>query len=284
MDYRSVKTAAIVGAGVAGLATAKTLKAIGVKCTVFERNDRVGGVWTDGYLGYGVQVQKELYEFPDFPLPKETPQFTPGPDLQRYLEDYVHHFGLVDLIKLSTRVTCIEEDEKAGWRVLFEDSDGKGAAAYDLVVICVGLYSNIPFIPEIEGRDRYAGEVLHIGDLKSADQLKDRDVAVIGYVKKRHRRRFTGPTAWALIAFDRPQAALASAAQACRYSAIQVGFVESDDGHRDTPLQVTQPPGERHAWSGPASRLALLAGCRAIADGPVRTVVYVRDTCEPGAG
>src|SRR5215813_7937379 len=79
MAGREVERVGIIGAGVAGLATAKTLLADGLACTIFERGDRLGGVWADGYSNFGVQVQKELYEFPDWPLPADTPNFTPGP-------------------------------------------------------------------------------------------------------------------------------------------------------------------------------------------------------------
>ena len=62
----NVRRVGIIGAGVAGLATAKTLLADGIDCVVFERGERLGGVWADGYSNFGVQIQKELYEFPDW--------------------------------------------------------------------------------------------------------------------------------------------------------------------------------------------------------------------------
>jgi cation diffusion facilitator CzcD-associated flavoprotein CzcO len=65
MDMNDVKRVGIIGAGVAGLATAKILTAQGLDCTVFEKADRLGGVWADGYSNFGVQAQKELYQFPD---------------------------------------------------------------------------------------------------------------------------------------------------------------------------------------------------------------------------
>ena len=100
MELKSVKHVAIIGAGVAGLATAKALQAEGLDCTVFECAERLGGVWADGYSNFGVQVQKELYQFPDWPLPKGTPNFTPGPIFQRYLEDYADHFQIRSQIAL----------------------------------------------------------------------------------------------------------------------------------------------------------------------------------------
>ena len=101
MDYTTVKTACIIGAGVAGLASARILKEIGIDCSVFERNNKLGGVWTDGYLDYGVQVPKELYEFPDYPLPAGTPSFTPGPVFQEYLEEFARDFGIFDDIQFE---------------------------------------------------------------------------------------------------------------------------------------------------------------------------------------
>ena len=47
-DYTRVKTAAIIGAGVAGLATARVLMAEGIACTVYERSDKLGGGWSAG--------------------------------------------------------------------------------------------------------------------------------------------------------------------------------------------------------------------------------------------
>src|SRR5262249_5870000 len=78
-DLSSIRRVAIIGAGASGLATARILLAQGLDCTLFERRPTLGGVWADGYLNFGVQVQRELYEFPDWPLPADAANFTPGP-------------------------------------------------------------------------------------------------------------------------------------------------------------------------------------------------------------
>ena len=119
MEFRNVERVAIIGAGVAGLATAKTLLASGISCTIFERAERLGGVWADGYSNFGVQVQKELYEFPDWPLPDDTPNFTPGPIFQKYLEAYVDRFGVRPCLRLSAKVVGLR---RRGVRGL----DGRG--------------------------------------------------------------------------------------------------------------------------------------------------------------
>ena len=176
---------AIIGAGVAGLATARQLIGEGFDCTLFERNTVLGGVWSDGYLNFGAQVQRELYEFPDWPLPDDTPNFTPGPIIQKYLQDYADHFDISSKIRFDTKVTNLTnaDSPQTGWSVTSEDADGIHQKVYDLVVICIGLYSNLPYIPDFPDRDKFQGEVMHNSRMKSSDQLEGKRVGVIGYGK-----------------------------------------------------------------------------------------------------
>ena len=185
MDPTEVKSVGIVGAGVAGLVTAKTLLAQGLICTLFERESTLGGVWADGYSNFGVQVQKELYEFPDWPLPEGTPNFTPGPVMQKYLEDYANHFGVTEHIRFNTCVDKLEPRNGADhtWSVYFSDASGAHAAAFDLVVVCIGLYSNVPNLPAFPGQAAFEGEILHISGVKSRAPLEGKRVAVLGFGK-----------------------------------------------------------------------------------------------------
>ena len=186
MDLRGIKTVGIIGAGVSGLVAAKTLMADGLECTLFERNATLGGVWSDGYINFGVQVQKELYEYPDWPLPDDTADFTPGPDFQRYMVGYADHFGVTPHIRLGCVVEAVRprDDGQTGWTLLVRDGSGERQRHdFDLVVVCVGLYSNLPYRPEIPGLDGFGGEVLHVSQLKSTAPLQGKRVAVLGFGK-----------------------------------------------------------------------------------------------------
>ena len=44
----------------AGLQTARALRAKGFEVTVFESAPNVGGVWRENYLNFGIQVPKEV--------------------------------------------------------------------------------------------------------------------------------------------------------------------------------------------------------------------------------
>ncbi len=185
MDLTHINTVGIIGAGVAGLCTARVLMSQGLSCTLFERNAILGGVWADGYSNFGVQVQKELYEFPDWPLPKETPSFTPGPTIRHYLADYTDHFGITPHIRFNATAAQLKahSDANPGWTVLYRDGTTQHEADFDMIVVCIGLYSNVPNMPTFPGQDRFAGEIMHISRLKSREQLKDKRVAVLGLGK-----------------------------------------------------------------------------------------------------
>lgn len=177
-----IRKAAIIGAGVSGLATAKCLKQKGIQCAIYDRNPILGGVWADGYHGFGVQIQKDLYEFPDFPLPQDVPDFTPGPQFQQYMEDYCDHYDLRDCLNLGARVTslCPSADD---WLIEVEQNGETETVRADLVVVATGLYSETPHIPEVAGREHFEGEVLHNSEVKDIEMLRGRRVAVVGYGK-----------------------------------------------------------------------------------------------------
>ena len=89
---------AIIGAGVAGLTTAKALLQAGHDVVVFEKAPDVGGVWsrTRRYPGVTTQSPAAQYSFSDFPMPKGFPEWPTGEQVQQYLASYAEHFGLED--------------------------------------------------------------------------------------------------------------------------------------------------------------------------------------------
>lgn len=185
MEFNQVKTVAIIGAGVAGLSAARSMIALGLDCKIFERNPVLGGVWSDGYLNFGAQVQRELYEFPDWPLPEGTPDFTPGPIIEKYLAEFSDHFGITPHIEFNTKVTNIAEGKspKTGWIIESTCNNKEKTETFDLVVVCIGLYSNVPNIVEFPDKKIFSGSVIHNSKLKSIEQLKGKRVAVVGFGK-----------------------------------------------------------------------------------------------------
>jgi cation diffusion facilitator CzcD-associated flavoprotein CzcO len=185
MDMSTVKKVGVIGAGVAGLTASRTLLDQGIECMIFERNDIVGGVWAGGYYGFGAQVQKELYEYPEWPLPPGARHFTPGPEIQRYLTDYADHFGITPHIHFNSTVTGVNENplQEGGWTLRYEDETGSHENHFDLIVCSIGLYSNVPNMPSFPDQDKFAGEIIHNSAFKSPDQLRNKKVVVLGFGK-----------------------------------------------------------------------------------------------------
>ena len=118
---------AIIGAGVAGLATAKVLRQAGHEVVVFDRTPDVGGVWsrTRRYPGLTTQSPKAQYSLSDFPMPKSYPEWPSGEQVQAYLAAYAARFGLDGTLRLNTEVVAARPAGD-GWIL---DTRDVGAAA-----------------------------------------------------------------------------------------------------------------------------------------------------------
>jgi dimethylaniline monooxygenase (N-oxide forming) len=171
----------IVGAGVAGLQTIRALKAKGFEVKAFEQDARVGGVWRENYVNFGVQVPKQLYEFPDFPSKLPWGTFPTGPQTQQYIEEYVDHFQLRDSVQTKTAVQGIDA---TGDKWVFTTSREGGPPtqeSFDYCVISTGMYSKAnAFVPELPGKDSFRGAVLHSTDLQDLGRAEGKRVIVVG--------------------------------------------------------------------------------------------------------
>ena len=174
---------AIVGAGFAGIASAKVLKQLGHDVTVYEKAPDVGGVWSQirRYPGLRTQNNKGTYCLSDLKMPSSYPEWPSGEQVQHYLEAYAEQFDLMPHVRLATEVTHAAPAAGGGW-----DVTAAGAVAhYDHLVLASGIFSR-PFIPPFEGIDALeeaGGQILPAGDLHSLDQVRGKHTIVVGYGK-----------------------------------------------------------------------------------------------------
>ncbi|MCS5631539.1 MAG: NAD(P)/FAD-dependent oxidoreductase [Pirellulaceae bacterium] len=182
---REIRKIAVVGAGVAGLAAARCLSGAGFDCVIFEKRDRVGGVWAEGYHSFGLQTPKSLYEIPDYPMPKTYPRFPPGEQIRAYLENYARDFGLIKKIRFNTSIQRLERHAQRNWCIVTcseENPEANQEEFFDFVVIATGLYST-PYMPEFPNRKDFGGNILHSSQYTSPDQVMDKKVTVVGFGK-----------------------------------------------------------------------------------------------------
>ena len=198
----------IIGAGVAGLTTAKVLAQAGHEVVVYDKAPDVGGVWsrTRRYPGLTTQSPKAQYSLSDFPMPRDYPEWPTGAQVQAYLAAYARRFGLDPALRLSTEVTAAGPAPDGGWAVTAASAAGHGAAAHsaanhsaadhsaadhsgtehvDAVVVANGIFCE-PAVPRYPGEDEFTaagGRVLAGTDLHDEEQTRGKRVLVVGYGK-----------------------------------------------------------------------------------------------------
>jgi len=173
---------AIIGAGVAGLVTAKVLLQAGHDVMVYDKAPDVGGVWsrTRRYPGLTTQSPKAQYSLSDFPMPKDFPEWPTGVQVQEYLAAYAAEFGVDRVLRLGTEVTSVQPSD--GYWVV---EAGGTTELFDRVVVANGVFCE-PAVPAFPGLDEFtaAGGKLCAGtEFHDAEGARDKHVLVVGYGK-----------------------------------------------------------------------------------------------------
>ncbi len=169
----------IIGAGFGGLAAAVELKRAGIESfTVLEQRDAVGGVWcANTYPGAACDVPSEIYSFSYALKPDWSRRFGWRHEIQQYLAGVVREFGLDAHLRLGAQVTSARWDEEAAvWRVGIKDA---GEECFDVLVSATGQLSR-PKIPDLPGRQQFAGVQFHSAEWDHNANLRGKRIAVVG--------------------------------------------------------------------------------------------------------
>lgn len=163
---------AIVGAGPAGLAVAACLTRAGVPFVILERSTAVGASWRRHYARLHLHTVKQLSALPYFPFAAEEPRYVSRDRVIAYLERYAAEFGLEPRFGETVRAVRRAPD---GWRV--ESTNLSLHARH--VIVASGLNAE-PVLPDIPGRARFQGRVIHSSDYVNAAPFAGQSVLVIG--------------------------------------------------------------------------------------------------------
>jgi cation diffusion facilitator CzcD-associated flavoprotein CzcO len=173
-------TVCIIGAGAAGLAAARQLQAGSVPFEVLERERDVGGIWdvslphSPVYHSAHLISSKPLTQFPDFPMPREYPDYPDHAQALSYLRGYATRFGLYDHIRFGRTVERAQRADGGGWKVSLA---GGEARMYEGLIVAAGIHW-VPKVPRLPGG--FYGESMHSCGYKSAEVFRGKRVLVIG--------------------------------------------------------------------------------------------------------
>ncbi|XP_049632615.1 flavin-containing monooxygenase 1 [Suncus etruscus] len=189
------RAVAIVGAGVAGLASIKCCLEEGLEPTCFERSDDLGGLWRftehveEGraslYKSVVSNSCKEMSCYSDFPFPEHYPNYVPNSYFLDYLRMYADHFDLLRCIRFKTKVCSVTKSPDFSvtgkWEVITQQEGKQESATFDAVMVCTGFLT-IPHLPldSFPGIKNFKGEYFHSRRYKHPDIFKDKRVLVIG--------------------------------------------------------------------------------------------------------
>ena len=135
-EAHALKTC-IIGAGCAGLATARALLAAGLDIDVFETQSDIGGNWAFGvYDATYLISSRNTSSFTEFPMPEEYPDFPSRVQMREYLQAYAKHFDLRRHISIGQKVTSVwYTTEPHSWQVTTSSGVTQN---YDSVVVANG--------------------------------------------------------------------------------------------------------------------------------------------------
>jgi len=175
--------AIVIGAGFGGLYMLRKLRdELGLKVRVFDKAGDVGGTWywnrypgalsdTETYL-YCYSFDKELLQEWDWDT-----RYVNQPKILAYLEHVAERYDLRREIQFNTGITAARFDEHRNLWIVETDRGESYTAKY--LVTALGLLSATN-VPDIKGRDTFAGEQYHTGAWPEGVEFEGKRVGVIG--------------------------------------------------------------------------------------------------------
>lgn len=206
---RSLRVA-VIGAGAAGLATARELRREGHAAVVFERAHAVGGTWlyhdhadeqsssSSLYASLRTNLPREVMGFLDFPLAAapdsvDPRRFPRHQEVLRYIQAFARRFHLHGLVRLRTEVLAVtkddgdlEESSSCRWRVRWRRNAAAGDEAdeeevFDAVVVCNGHYTEPRTAADIPGLDAWPpAKQMHSHSYRVPAPFADQVVVIVG--------------------------------------------------------------------------------------------------------
>lgn len=169
----------VIGAGFSGVCAGIKLLEAGINnFRIVEKSSGIGGTWYDNtYPGAACDVPSHFYCYSFEPNPNWSRIYSPGAEIQQYIEHCVDKYGIRPYLINDARVVEMTLDEEAAlWEIIF--ADGRHALARHVINGAGGLHK--PSIPDFLGRETFAGPAMHTARWDHSVDLANRHIAVIG--------------------------------------------------------------------------------------------------------
>ncbi|SFW86318.1 flavin-containing monooxygenase [Amycolatopsis australiensis] len=179
----------IIGAGVSGIGASRQLTAEfpDKKILILEARASIGGTW-DLFRYPGVRSDSDLHTYAyDFKPWRHRSAIAEAPLIREYLDETVTEFGLDRILRLGHRVTAADwSSAEARWTLQVTVTDDAGAerpktVKAGFVFSATGYYRyDQGYTPHFEGRDVFAGDILHPQQWPEGYDYSGKRVVIIG--------------------------------------------------------------------------------------------------------
>ncbi|WP_158888166.1 flavin-containing monooxygenase [Amycolatopsis anabasis] len=180
---------AIVGAGISGIGAARYLTEAfpGKTVLVFEGRERIGGTW-DLFRYPGIRSDSDLHTYGyEFKPWRHESAIAEGYLIRDYLQETVDEFDLGRVIRLRHQVVAADwSSAEARWTLQVDVTADDGttsriAVKARWVIGATGYYRyDQGYTPQFEGRDDFAGDVLHPQHWPENYDYSGKKVVIIG--------------------------------------------------------------------------------------------------------
>jgi cation diffusion facilitator CzcD-associated flavoprotein CzcO len=163
---------AIVGGGQAGLAAGYYLRRTGLSFVILDAGTAPGGAWRHGWESLRLFSPARYSSLPGWLMPGGTDDYPTRAEAIDYLTRYEERYALP--VRRAVRVNGVDRDADA---LTLDTSDGRWWAS--AVVSATGRWEN-PHIPDVPGREAFAGRQLHSAHYRAPADFAGQRVLVVG--------------------------------------------------------------------------------------------------------
>ncbi|KAH8403467.1 hypothetical protein KR222_001158, partial [Zaprionus bogoriensis] len=184
----------IIGAGTAGLCSARRALEHNVIPTIFELSNEVGGTWvytkevgvvngidvhSSMYTNLRTNLPKEIMGFPDFEIENDKDSYVSSQNICSFLKQYSEHHDLGKYIQFNSYVIRVLRKFNK-WQILVKNTLTNKLKLYffDKILIANGHY-HTPNYANFPNGHLFKGECLHSHDYRSSEIFKGKEGYVI---------------------------------------------------------------------------------------------------------
>jgi cation diffusion facilitator CzcD-associated flavoprotein CzcO len=167
----------IIGAGLSGIMSVIALERAGYRnIAIYEKADRIGGTWRENtYPGVGCDVPSHLYCYSFAPNPDWSRVFSPGHEIQAYIEAVAARYRVTERVSFGEEITrcCYDQGR---WHI--ETSHGRRDYA-DVLIAASGV-THHPRLPELKGIETFEGAAFHSARWDHSVPVDGRRIGIVG--------------------------------------------------------------------------------------------------------